>query len=59
LDELCRQPYPSDVGTKQWSLVAPYLLMQREDASWHWRLVISIDHLREALDRTAEGANIS
>jgi transposase len=29
---ICRKPYPSDVSTEEWSLVAPYLLLQREDA---------------------------
>jgi transposase len=29
---LCRKPYPSDVSPEEWSLVAPYLLLQREDA---------------------------
>jgi transposase len=28
----CRKPYPSDVSTEEWLLVAPYLLLQREDA---------------------------
>jgi len=27
-----RNPYPSDVSDEEWSLVAPYLLLQREDA---------------------------
>ena len=27
-----RQSYPSDVSDEEWSLVAPYLLLQREDA---------------------------
>ncbi|HEX8412826.1 MAG TPA: IS5/IS1182 family transposase, partial [Sphingomonas sp.] len=26
-----RKPYPSDVSAEEWSLVAPYLLLQRED----------------------------
>ena len=29
---ICRKSYPSDVSTEEWSLVAPYLLLQREDA---------------------------
>ena len=29
---ICRKPYPSEVSTEEWSLVAPYLLLQREDA---------------------------
>lgn len=29
---ICRKPYPSDVSDEEWSLVAPYLLLQREDA---------------------------
>lgn len=29
---ICRKLYPSDVSTEEWSLVAPYLLLQREDA---------------------------
>ena len=29
---ICRKPYPSDVSTEEWSLVAPYLLLQREDS---------------------------
>ena len=29
---ICRKPYPSDVSTEEWSLVAPYLLLQREYA---------------------------
>jgi transposase len=28
----CRKPYPSDVSDEEWSLVAPYLTLQREDA---------------------------
>ena len=28
---ICRKPYPSDVSEEEWSLVAPYLLLQRED----------------------------
>jgi transposase len=29
---ICRKRYSSDVSTEEWSLVAPYLLLQREDA---------------------------
>ncbi len=29
---ICRKPYPSDVSDEEWSLVAPCLLLQREDA---------------------------
>ena len=29
---ICRKPYASDVSAEKWSLVAPYLLLQREDA---------------------------
>ena len=29
---ICRKPYPSDVSDEEWSLVAPYLLLQPEDA---------------------------
>lgn len=29
---VCRKPYPSDIGDEEWSLVVPYLLLQREDA---------------------------
>jgi len=29
---ICRKPYPSDVSDEEWSLVAPYLLLQREEA---------------------------
>jgi len=29
---ICRKPYPSDVSGEEWLLVAPYLLLQREDA---------------------------
>ena len=29
---ICRKCYPSDVSAEEWSLVAPYLLLQREDA---------------------------
>ncbi|WP_294268422.1 IS5 family transposase [uncultured Sphingomonas sp.] len=28
---ICRKPYPSDIGDEEWSLVVPYLLLQRED----------------------------
>ena len=28
---ICRKPYPSDVSDEEWSLVAPYLPLQRED----------------------------
>jgi transposase len=28
-----RKPFPSDVSDKEWSLVAPYLTLMREDAS--------------------------
>src|SRR3977135_2943781 len=28
-----RKPYPSDVSDEEWSLVAPYLTLMREDAS--------------------------
>jgi hypothetical protein len=28
----CRKPFPSDSSDEEWSLVAPYLLLQREDA---------------------------
>ena len=27
----CRKPYPSDVSDEEWSLIAPYLTLQRED----------------------------
>ncbi|HLW92631.1 MAG TPA: IS5/IS1182 family transposase, partial [Roseiarcus sp.] len=27
-----RKPYPSDVSDEEWSLVAPYLTLMREDA---------------------------
>jgi transposase len=41
---LCRKPYPSDVSNEEWSLVAPYLLLQREDAE-------QLEHdLREVFD---------
>ncbi|GBH33197.1 MULTISPECIES: IS5 family transposase [Alphaproteobacteria] len=30
--EICRKPYPSDVSDEEWSLVVPYLTLQREDA---------------------------
>ena len=29
---VCRKPYPSDISDEEWSLVVPYLLLQREDA---------------------------
>jgi hypothetical protein len=29
---LCRKPYLSDISAEEWSLVAPYLLLPREDA---------------------------
>ncbi len=29
---ICRKPYPSDVSDEEWLLVAPYLLLQCEDA---------------------------
>ena len=29
---ICRKPYLSDVSDEKWSLVAPYLLLQRADA---------------------------
>ena len=29
---VCRKPYPSGIGDEEWSLVVPYLLLQREDA---------------------------
>jgi transposase len=29
---ICRKPYPSDVSDEEWSLVAPYLLLQQEGA---------------------------
>lgn len=29
---ICGEPYPSDIGDEEWSLVVPYLLLQREDA---------------------------
>jgi transposase len=29
---ICRKPYPSGVSPEEWSLVALYLLLQREDA---------------------------
>ncbi len=29
---ICRKPYPSDVSDEEWSLLAPYLLLQRKDA---------------------------
>src|SRR5690606_8667284 len=30
--ENCRKPYPSDVSDEEWSLIVPYLTLQREDA---------------------------
>ena len=30
--ETCRKPYPSDVSDEEWSLIVPYLTLQREDA---------------------------
>lgn len=30
--EITRKPYPSDVSDEEWSLVVPYLTLQREDA---------------------------
>ena len=27
-----RKPYPSDVSDEEWSLIVPYLTLQREDA---------------------------
>lgn len=30
--ELSRKPYPSDLSDEEWSLIAPYLTLQREDA---------------------------
>ena len=29
---VCRKPYPSDINDEEWSLIVPYLLLQREDA---------------------------
>jgi hypothetical protein len=29
---IARKPYPSDVSDEEWSLVAPYLALMREDA---------------------------
>lgn len=29
--ENCRKPYPSDVSDEEWSLIVPYLTLQRED----------------------------
>ena len=29
---IARKPYPSDVSDEEWSLVAPYLALTREDA---------------------------
>jgi transposase len=33
---IARKPYPSDVSDEEWSLVAPYLMLMREDAV-QWR----------------------
>lgn len=30
--EIVRKPYPSDVSDEEWSLIVPYLTLQREDA---------------------------
>ena len=30
--ECFRKPYPSDVSDEEWSLIVPYLTLQREDA---------------------------
>lgn len=30
--EIVRKPYPSDVSDEEWSLIAPYLTLKREDA---------------------------
>lgn len=30
--ELHRKPYPSDVSDEEWSLIVPYLTLQRADA---------------------------
>lgn len=30
--EFHRKPYPSDVSDEEWSLIVPYLTLQREDA---------------------------
>ena len=30
---IARKPYPSDVSDEEWSLVAPYLALMREDAA--------------------------
>jgi transposase len=30
--EIARKPYPSDVSDEEWSLIVPYLTLQREDA---------------------------
>ncbi len=29
---VCRKPYSSDINDEEWSLIVPYLLLQREDA---------------------------
>lgn len=30
--EIVRKPYPCDVSDEEWSLIVPYLTLQREDA---------------------------
>jgi transposase len=30
---IARKPYPSDITDEEWSLVAPYLTLMREDAA--------------------------
>ncbi len=30
-----RKPYPSDVTDEEWAVVAPYLILMREDAPQH------------------------
>lgn len=30
--EFHRKPYPSDVSDEEWSLIVPYLTLQRKDA---------------------------
>ncbi len=32
MEELVRQPYPSDVSDEEWAFVAPYLTLLKEDA---------------------------
>jgi len=32
MEELVRQPYPSDVSDEEWAFVAPYLTLMKEDA---------------------------